>query len=121
MIIACHRAHRHKPLGSGASHSTPVPVIAFSITAGAPKCFADIADSGNTLNPFFCDDCGSPIHGQRSEVPQMVVITVGIIDGINDLKLVMNISAKDARPWIVTDPATGCHAANRRAVRSVSR
>ena len=53
-IIACHRTHFQKVSGAGVSHNALVPTSAVTFTAGQPKMFADTAQSGNTLNRFFC-------------------------------------------------------------------
>ena len=112
-IIACHCTHCQKASGAGASYNAVVPSSALSFTAGKPKLFADTAQSGNILNRYFCPDCGSPIYSQRAKVPEMMVLKVGTLDAPDDLKLVMNIWTKSARPWMHMDPATECHAENR--------
>ncbi|TRZ57077.1 MAG: hypothetical protein D4S02_14150 [Rhodocyclaceae bacterium] len=112
-IIACHCTHCQKASASGASHNTVVPAGAFKITTGTPKLFADTADSGNILNRYFCGDCGSAIYNQRTKTPEMVVVKVGTLDDSSQMKLVMNIWTKSARPWMTIDPATECHAENR--------
>jgi hypothetical protein len=112
-IIACHCTHCQKTSGAGASFNTAVPASAFTIIAGTPKVFADTPDSGNIMNRFFCGDCGSPIYSQRTKTPEMIVIKVGTLDDSNDMKLVMNIWTKSARPWMTIDPASECHAENR--------
>lgn len=114
-IIACHCTHCQKASGSGASYNTPVPASTFAITAGTPKLFADMADSGNILNRYFCGDCGSAIYNQRTKTPELVIVKVGTLDDSNGMKLVMNIWTKSARPWMHIDPATSCHPENRPA------
>ena len=112
-IIACHCTHCQKASGAGASHNALVPRSAVSFTAGTPKLFADTAQSGNTLNRYFCGDCGSPIYSQRAKLPEMMVLKVGTLDAPGDMKLVMNIWTSSARPWMHIDPTTECHTENR--------
>lgn len=114
-IIACHCTHCQKTSGSGASYNTPVAASAFAITAGTPKLFADKADSGNILNRYFCGNCGSSLYSQRTKTPEMIIVKTGTLDDSNQMKLVMNIWTKSARPWMHIDPATQCHAENRPA------
>jgi len=114
-IIACHCTHCQKASASGASYNTVVPAGAFAITAGTPKLFADMADSGNILHRYFCGDCGSAIYNQRTKTPEMVVIKVGTLDDSSQMKVVMNIWTKSARPWMHIDPATSCYPENRPA------
>jgi len=112
-IIVCNCTHCQKASGAGASHNAVVPTSAVTFTSGIPKRYADTAQSGNILNRYFCGDCGSPIYSQREQVPQMMVLKVGTLDASNDMKIVMNIWTKSARPWMHIDPSTECHAENR--------
>ena len=112
-IIACNCTHCQKASGAGASHNALVPTKAVTFVAGTPKRYADTAQSGNILNRYFCGDCGSPIYSQREKVPEMMVLKVGTLDSSNDMKIVMNVWTKSARPWMHVDSATECHAENR--------
>ncbi len=112
-IIACHCINCQRSSGSGAMHNAVAPTSAVTITAGQLKVFADTAASGNTLNRYFCGDCGSPIYSQRATMPEVMVIKVGTLDDSNAMKLVMNIWTKSARPWMYIDPASACYPENR--------
>jgi hypothetical protein len=112
-IIACHCTHCQKASGAGASHNAVVATSAVTFTSGRPKLFADAAQSGNTLNRYFCGDCGSPIYSQRAKVPEMMVLKVGTLDASGDMKLVMNIWTNSAKRWMYIDPATERHPENR--------
>jgi hypothetical protein len=103
-VVACHCSHCQKISGAACSHNAIVPASAFTVTSGTPKRYADKADSGNTLFRFFCPDCGSSLYSQREKAPDLVVLKVGTLDQHGDMKLVMNIWTKSARPWIPLDP-----------------
>ena len=111
-IIACHCTHCQKSSGAGASYNAVAPAAAVSFTSGQPKLYEDVAQSGNILKRYFCGDCGSPIYSQREKSPGMMVLKVGSLDDSADMKLIMNIWTKSARPWMHLDPATECHAEN---------
>ena len=112
-IIACHCTNCQKASGTGASYNAVVPSAAVTFTAGKPRLYADTAASGNILNRYFCGDCGSPIYTQRAKVPEMMVLKVGTLDAPTDMKLVMNIWTKSARPWMHRDPAVEHYPENR--------
>ncbi len=114
-IIACHCTHCQKSTGSGASYNVVASSAAVSFTAGQPKLYADVAQSGNILKRYFCADCGSPIYAQREKLPEFMVLKAGTLDDSADLQLVMNIWTKSARPWMHIDPATECHPESRPA------
>jgi len=105
-LRACHCAHCQKASGAGGSVNAVVPSAAFTITRGAPKCYATLAASGRTLNRYFCGDCGSPIYSQRANNTEYVVLRVGTLDGAPDMKITMNIWTKSKRPWAWIDPST---------------
>ena len=112
-VIACHCTHCQKISGAGASFNTVVPTSAVKFISGHPKYFKDTAQSGNILNRYFCGDCGSSIYSQREKSPEMTILKVGTLDAPGDMKLIMNIWTKSARPWMYIDPATECHPENR--------
>jgi hypothetical protein len=112
-IIACHCTHCQKASGSAMSHNTPIASSAFSLIAGAPKCYTDTAQSGNKLHRYFCGDCGSPIYSQRELMPEMVVLKVGTLDESNGMQHVMDIWTNSARRWVALDPAREHYPENR--------
>jgi hypothetical protein len=114
-IIMCHCTDCQKASGAGASANTVVPTDSFEITIGTPKVFSKVVDSGNTLMRAFCPDCGSPIYSRRANAPQMTVLKVGSLDAPVDLKVVMNIWTRSARPWMHIDPALDQYPQNRPA------
>ena len=108
-IIACHCTHCQKASGAGASHNAVVPTSAVTFTSGQPKLFADTAQSGNTLNRYFCGDCGSPIYSHRATTPETLVVRAGTLDDSSAMKITMNIWTRSARPWAWIDPASRQH------------
>jgi hypothetical protein len=112
-VIACHCTHCQKISGAGCSHNTIVAASEFRLTSGAPKRYADTADSGNTLYRFFCPDCGSSLYSQREKMPEMVVLKAGSLDSAAHPKLAMNIWTKSARSWVYLDPSVERHPENR--------
>ena len=112
-IIACHCTHCQKVSGAGASFNAAIPSAAFTLSSGQPKVYEDIADSGNILRRYFCADCGSSIYSQREKTPEMVVLKVGTLDDSADMKLIMNIWTRSARPWMHLDPTIESHSQNR--------
>ncbi len=112
-VIACHCNHCRKISGAGSSHNAAIPTSAMTITTGAPKMYADTADSGNRLNRFFCDDCGSSLYSRREKMPEMTILKVGTLDDASGLKLAMNIWTGSALPWMHVDPAVEHYPGNR--------
>ena len=104
-LRACHCTNCQKASGAGGSVNAAVKASDFRLDKGQPKKFAGIADSGRTLNRFFCADCGSPIYSQRQTTPETVVVRAGTMDNAGDMKITAHIWTKSARPWSYIDPA----------------
>ena len=105
-LRACHCTHCQKTSGSGSSVNAVVAGSAFTLTQGAPRRYADKADSGRTLYRYFCGDCGSPIYSQRESSPERMVVRAGTFDDSSTMKITANIWTKSARPWSWIDPAS---------------
>ena len=104
-LRACHCRNCQKASGAGGSVNAVVPSPAFKITQGTPKRYSAVADSGRTLHRFFCADCGSPIYSQRANMPEMVVVRAGLLDGAPDMKIGTHIWTKSKRNWSLIDPS----------------
>jgi len=105
-LRACHCTHCQKSSGSGASVNAVVPGADFRITDGAPRHYADKADSGRTLLRYFCGNCGSPLYALRETSPARIAVRAGSLDDSSAMKITANIWTSSARPWSWIDPAT---------------
>jgi len=105
-LRACHCTHCQMTSGSGASVNAVIQGKDFALTKGTPKRYSDKADSGCTLQRFFCGDCGSPIYSQRESNPAMATVRAGTLDNAGDMKLTTHIWTKSARPWSYIDPGS---------------
>jgi hypothetical protein len=105
-LRACHCVHCQKTSGAGGSVNAVIPSSAFTITQGAPKRYAALADSGRTLYRYFCGDCGSPIYSQRATTPETVVVRAGTLDNAPDMKIATTIWTRSKRPWAWIDPSS---------------
>ena len=114
-LITCHCTNCQKASGAGATHNAVVATDAVTFISGKPKAYADTAASGNTLNRYFCGDCGSPIYSKPANLPKYMILKVGTLDTPGDMKITMNLWTKSARPWMHIDPSIECHAENRPA------
>ena len=108
-LRACHCTSCQKVTGAGGSVNAVIPSAAFKVERGTPKRYSAKADSGRTLNRYFCGDCGSPIYSQRVETPEIMVVRAGTLDDSSGMKITGNIWTKSARAWDYIDPATTLH------------
>ncbi len=105
-LRACHCTHCQKTSGAAGSVNAVIPSTAFRLTQGTPRCFAVTADSGRTLNRYFCGECGSPIYSRRATTPEITVVRAGTLDEDGDMKITANIWTRSARRWAYIDPAS---------------
>lgn len=108
-LRACHCTNCQKSTGTAGSVNAVIPSAAFKLTQGAPKRYSSKADSGRTLNRYFCGDCGSPIYSQRTETPETVVVRAGTLDDSSGMRITAHIWTKSARPWGYIAPGTTQH------------
>jgi hypothetical protein len=108
-LRACHCTNCQKASGAGGSVNAVVPSKEFRITQGTPKLYSSIADSGRTLNRYFCGDCGSPIYSQRTATPETVVVRSGSFDQAGPMKITAHIWTASKRPWAHIEPGTTQH------------
>jgi hypothetical protein len=105
-LRACHCTHCQKASGAGGTVNAVVPSAAFRITQGTPKRYDARADSGRTLQRYFCGECGSPLYSQRATTPEIVVVRAGSFDNAEGMKITAHIWTRSARPWSYIDPAS---------------
>ncbi|KAI1638249.1 Mss4-like protein [Biscogniauxia mediterranea] len=67
---------------SGSMYSTNLIVADsdFRVTAGTPKRFAKVADSGNEITSFFCPDCGTTLWREAVPFPGSKIVKAGTLD-----------------------------------------
>lgn len=112
-LRACHCRNCQKQSGAQGTVNAVLPSSAFKLTAGKPKRFTAVADSGRTLHRYFCGDCGSGVYSQREANPEMVVVRAGTFDAPEEMSARMKITAHiwtgSRRPWAHIDPACQQH------------
>ncbi len=73
----------------------------FQISAGTPRVYVKIADSGAKREQAFCETCGSPIYATSpGPEPRIYSIRAGTIDQRAQLAPAIQIWARSALPWL---------------------
>src|ERR671931_285000 len=78
--LNCHCRDCQRESGSAFVPVLAVPKAAFAVTQGSPRTFTVTADSGYATTRAFCGDCGSPLFGVPSSVPEIVALRAGSLD-----------------------------------------
>ncbi len=93
-----------KQSGTGHASGMPVPKAAFKLS-GNLKFYETKGDSGNTVGRGFCPDCGTPVYGRNSGMPDMLFLVVGSLDNPSLFKPGMVVYTSRAQPWDTMDAA----------------
>ena len=77
----CHCKNCQRQAGSAFSTLAAVPREAFRFIQGEPKLYADAdTKSGNTVERWFCNNCGSPIYSGVDSSPDNWFLKTGTLD-----------------------------------------
>ena len=95
--VDCQRA-------TGAAHMTAAffPRDAFEI-AGDMASHTVTADSGNTVERFFCPTCGGRLFAENSGNPEMRAVMVGSLDNKEAVSPQMRVYQRNRPSWDLLD------------------
>jgi hypothetical protein len=75
-----------------------LPAKAFAIT-GPVSCFAKQVDSGNRVDRFFCQNCGSALYSVNSSMPDIVFPRASGLDDPEIAAPQITVYASRAASW----------------------
>lgn len=58
-----------------------------------------VSDNGATVRRAFCANCGSPIYGSNTRLPDHITLTLGTMDDAAGLKVEVVVFANAAQHW----------------------
>jgi hypothetical protein len=99
----CHCTDCQKLSGSGHTFHLAFPKDAVKVS-GEVKTYDHTADSGATVTTSFCANCGSPLLGRSSGMPDMVTVRATSLDDPNAFQPQMVVYTRSARTWDQVPP-----------------
>jgi hypothetical protein len=101
MTGVCHCKNCQRQAGSAFSTLAAVPRSAFRFTAGEPALYED-ADtaSGNTVQRFFCGNCGSPIYSAVPSSPDLLFLKTGTFDDTSAFQPQFQVWCDSKQNWV---------------------
>lgn len=99
-LYRCHCRVCQKLTSSAFGLSMFLPDDAFELTQGSPKPAARRADSGRTIEGFFCADCGSLIYNTSPARAGLVNLRPGTLDDPSGLAPVGDVWADRRQDWV---------------------
>ncbi len=86
--------------------SLVVPADSLVMTAGKPKTFTRIADSGGSVECGFCPSCGTRIYHDPERMKGTVNIKPGTLDDTSWLVPNMQVWTRRKQSWVVLPEGT---------------
>jgi len=101
MTGVCHCRNCQRQAGSAFSTLAGVPKSNLRFTAGEPKLYRD-ADtaSGNTVERYFCGNCGSPIYSALPGQPDMLFLKTGTLDDTSAFQPQFHVWCETKQNWV---------------------
>ena len=103
MTGVCHCKNCQRQAGSAFSTLAGVPKAGITIN-GEPKLYEDgDTASGNTVQRYFCGNCGSPIYSAIDAMPDMVFLKTGTLDDTSDFAVQFHAWCDSKQPWVTLE------------------
>ena len=91
---------------SGAGHSTGAIYAESGIRLfGEPATYILQSEAGNTVTRLFCQNCGSPLFGKNSGMPDVMTVSMGTLDTSDGMLPQVEIFLRTRRDWDLLNPA----------------
>ncbi len=104
MTGVCHCKNCQRQAGSAFSTLAGVPKAAFRFTAGTPKLYRDSdTASGNSVERYFCGNCGSPIYSALPDQPDMLFLKTGTLDDTSSFRPGFHVWCDSKQSWVKLD------------------
>lgn len=104
MTGVCHCKNCQRQAGSAYSTLAVVSKADFRFKSGTPKLYADSdTASGNTVQRFFCGNCGSPIYSAVPSQPDNLFLKTGTLDDTSGFKPNFHVWCDTKQNWVTLD------------------
>jgi hypothetical protein len=104
MTGVCHCKNCQRQAGSAFSTLAGVPGSDFNLTVGQPKLYRDSdTNSGNTVERYFCGNCGSPIYSVIASQPDTIFLKTGTMDDTSSFTPQFHAWCDTKQNWVVLE------------------
>jgi hypothetical protein len=97
--VACHCTQCQKHSQSAFSLTALIAANAFRVTAGTPRQWTKIGDSGTRYVCYFCPQCGNRIYHQNPERPEKVRVKLGTLEDTVHIRPDVHIWTQYKQRW----------------------
>jgi len=100
----CHCKNCQRQAGSAFSTLAGVPKSEFHLTTGEPRLYEDSdTESSNTVERYFCGNCGSPIYSAIPGQPETVFLKTGTLDDTSSFQPQFHAWCDSKQNWVALD------------------
>lgn len=104
MMGVCHCKNCQRQAGSAFSTLAVVPKTEFKFTSGKPKLYEDSdTKSGNSVQRFFCETCGSPVYSAIPSQPGTLFLKTGTMDDTSGFKPMFHVWCSTKQGWVALE------------------
>jgi len=100
---ACHCNDCQKQSASAYSTAAGISPGSLTIVKGELLNYPKRADSGRTVNCYFCKHCGNRIYHQSQEQPEMIRLKTGTLDNTAQIKPDLHGWVSSQLDWVAID------------------
>ena len=99
--VVCHCKNCQRKSGSAFATIAGVPKADFQMT-GKPKLYLDNdTDSGNTVERYFCGNCGSPIYSAvPAQDPDNIYLNTGTMEDTGGFSPAYHVWTSTKQDWV---------------------
>ncbi|WP_101758131.1 GFA family protein [Oceanicoccus sp. KOV_DT_Chl] len=98
--VQCHCNDCQKYSATAFGISAFIPQTSFHITKGTPKKWSRPADSGGTVDCYFCGECGNRIYHHNPNKPELIKLKPGTLDDVSVIQPQMHVWVRSKQPWV---------------------
>jgi len=101
MTGVCHCKNCQRQAGSAFSTLAGVPKSEFTLTAGELKLYVDgDTKSGNSVERWFCGNCGSPVYSALGSQPDSIFLKTGTMDDTSGFDPQFHVWCDTKQNWV---------------------
>ena len=98
MTVLCHCKNCQRQTSSSYSTNIAIPRDMLKVE-GEPALFTDTGDTGNPVNRYFCQNCGSHIFNNSVALDTLTIVKAGTLDDTSWVKPTMEVYCDSAQEW----------------------
>lgn len=98
IVAQCHCEECRRLSGTGHTIGAMFPASAVSVT-GKVSEYRYGSEKDSEVTRAFCANCGSPIYGKNTRIPDYLTLTLGLMDNADGLDVEVVIFERDKQHW----------------------